>query len=356
MVLVRLVDLLASCLICLVGCAHGIALRAPVNPTPQPVPAALQAILDSPSQPDVIAMSCGQLAGMVGPNDYQYMHMLKNPLQDVVMDVGADSIILAALQQFPNNTKMRDACIEMFFHLALWNPPVGLKLGDEGVIDIMVDRAEVNGNWQPLSTLVDFLPLQEVNLQRIVDTGAVTTVMKDLRESLKTNDRSVARSAVFFFCNVCASPDAKKIMIKSDWIPFTVQMMREFPNEGGIRGEIIWDNDRCFADSAEHCNLLADEGFFEEVVRIMQETNHVDPDGAECRSIDAMGTRRTFQNSLDIIRKCAQTNVAHKEKLLQAGASEVIVDGMKKGMADQLSACHVLQVLGKSSLDTSCEQ
>mmetsp|Transcript_103681 Transcript_103681/g.231534 ORF Transcript_103681/g.231534 Transcript_103681/m.231534 type:complete len:357 (+) Transcript_103681:59-1129(+) len=355
MVLVRLVDLLASCVICLAGCVNGIALRAPLKPSPQPLPAALQAILDSPSQPDVITMSCDQLAPMVTPNDFQYMHMLKNPLQDVVMDVGADCIILAALQQFPNNTRLHDACINMFFLLALWNPPIGLKLGDEGVIDIMVNRAEVNGNWQPLSTLVDFLPLEEVNLQRIVDTGAVTTVMDDLRESLKTNNRALAHSAVFFFCNVCASPDAKEIMIKSDWIPFTVQMMREFPNEGGIRGEIIWDNDRCFADSAEHCNLLADEGFFEEVVKIMQETNNVDPDGAECRSIDAMGTRRTFQNSLDIIRKCAQTNVTHQEKLLQAGASEVIVDGMKRGMADQRSACDVLKILGKSSLDNSCE-
>merc|ERR1719222_386428 len=98
---------------------------------------------------------------------------------------------------------------------------------------------------------------------------------------MKINDRRIARQVVFFFCNVCASPEAKEIMIKGDWMPFTVQMMREFPNEDGVRGEIIWDNDRCFTDSAEHCSLLADSGFLEEVVNIMSESNNLDPNGAE---------------------------------------------------------------------------
>merc|ERR1711879_150283 len=131
--------------------------------------------------------------------------------------------------------------------------------------------------------------------------------------------------------------------IEQGWIPLSVQILRHYPNELGVRGEVMWDNNQCFANSAEHCSLLADAGFFEEAVKLMREiTNIPDPDGSTAHSIDMLGTRRTFNVALTMLGTCG---AAHRERFVKADAVDVILEGLKQGITSGEKACVALTAL-----------
>jgi len=307
-----------------------------------------------PGSAEVQRTGCETVNSIARPVGYDFEHTICNGDQDELVSLGADTLIIGAMRRFPDDVDLLSACISALSGLAQWNAPTYGVMGEHGAVEAIAsaikhhpDDTTLLGTVGCLGSFTDFDDEgAHRNLERTAATNVTSAILQGMTQYI--DDGGIVLQGLCYFSNACRPASMRAQMVDAGYIEGSVRMMQLHRHDTpGVRGEVIWVNDECFAADAGHRARLARAGFLPEVVDTLRSING---GGRE----DVMTNERTFNNACHLLVLFAGGSAEHRAALQEAGCAEVVRQGLALRRVGAASACPALRALGEESLPAAC--
>jgi hypothetical protein len=301
-----------------------------------------------------LVYSCNLLKQFCRPVGYDLEHSIGNTDQTMLLELGADAVIVAAMRRHPDDFSVQHECGLTICSIAQWE---GCRETDrrfcgeahrklvveDGILDLMT-QAYVRfpeliafPEWN-MAVFTDFAGPDSEIMQRLADTGISAFIISQMIEH--KSDGMVVISGLQYFSNACAQPRINRQMVDAGFLEASPQwMLTHALDLPVVRGEVTWDVFRCFTHSEEHLARLADAGIIPQTVDMIASI------GEGTRN-DVLFNERAFVNAIGLLGRLAEGNETRRSAIRNAGAGDAISRGVNKLKIPEYSVAEVTRGLG----------
>lgn len=300
-----------------------VQLPMPIGPTPTEIPTIDQ---DQLVQREILYMQ----NNIGSPEDMEHScrllteHVERNHMFSMTYCfMNVQGTATKALKDFSNVASLQLACTRLLAAMASWNHDAALAVGTAGALDPVMEAVKKFGGKHP-SLLVMAARIQDNSLENKYKMDALGgfQVVRDLANEYTTP--RVEMAAQCFFATACGPHDITADLATSGYIPRAIRVMREFPGEKGIRGEVLTVISKCFIPKPKYHYSLMAEGIVEQTLATMKD------EIANIAELDDADPVHLYTNAMNVLSSLAAENETWHDAIVTAGAIEEIGNALNK--------------------------
>lgn len=270
--------------------------------------------------PEMARMRASPMSAQAHVEGCQALMWHSKPAKSLAYLSGFQYEVVAAMWRLMDEPRVQVECSMMLASWVQWDPIAAVAVGRAGVIDVQVaairrhpEQPDVRKLLSHIGSFCDFI---EKHREQVSAAGGIDLSF-ELAYDRFYNDSALQTYVQCFYSTQCWHEEALSKMRKNGYIRRSVQSMRDYPKQEGLRGEVVFVVDVCPFQTDEDFAAMEASGLIEEVVKAFRDAPHM--------KLDVLDTpMRVYESGMRLIVKLIEHNASNCDAAISAGAVKEI--------------------------------